>query len=74
MTRDPKDLHEPVDDVELIRRQQRDLETLRLVVEEQQAEIEELSARLGNLRASRWRKLGRRLGLVKTLDWERDES
>jgi len=55
-----------------IERLERDLETLALISREQEAEIRLLRERLEQLRASRWRKLGQRLGLAMTMDWERD--
>ncbi|MEL6498574.1 MAG: hypothetical protein AAF937_07525 [Planctomycetota bacterium] len=59
------------DEVRTIRRQARDLETLSLLCREQQAEIRLLRHRIEQLRASRWRRLGQRLGLAMTLPWER---
>lgn len=54
---------------------ERDLATLAKIGREQEAEIRLLRSRLAQLRASRWRKLGQRLGLAMTLDWEkRDEG
>lgn len=57
---------------ERIERLERDLETLALISREQEAENRLLRERLEQLRASRWRKLGQRLGLAMTMDWERD--
>ncbi|MCA9272271.1 MAG: hypothetical protein KDA31_04410 [Phycisphaerales bacterium] len=57
---------------ERIARLERDLETLALISREQEAEIRLLRERLDQLRASRWRKLGQRLGLAMTMDWERE--
>lgn len=57
---------------ERIARLERDLETLALISKEQEAEIRLLRERLDQLRASRWRKLGQRLGLAMTMDWERE--
>ncbi len=51
---------------------ERDLKTLALISREQEAEIQLLRERLDQLRASRWRKLGQRLGLAMTMDWERE--
>jgi predicted RNase H-like nuclease (RuvC/YqgF family) len=62
------------DDSERIRRLERDLAALNRLVHEQQAEIRLLRTRLGQLRASRWRKLGQRLGLAMTLDWEKRQG
>lgn len=60
---------------ERVARLERDLATLAGLGREQQAEIRLLRSRLAQLRASRWRKLGQRLGLVKRLEWEdRDEG
>lgn len=56
-----------------IRRLERDLETVSRISREQQAEIRLLRRRLDQLRASRWRKLGQRLGLAMTLPWERPD-
>lgn len=58
---------------ERIEKLERDLETLALISREQEAEIRLLRERLEQLRASRWRKLGQRLGLAMTMDWERDK-
>ncbi|MEO1583520.1 MAG: hypothetical protein AAFR96_02975 [Planctomycetota bacterium] len=62
------------DDLERIRRLERDLETLSRICREQQAEIRLLRSRVGQLRASRWRRLGQRLGLAMTLPWEVSEG
>lgn len=51
---------------------ERDLATLARMSREQEAEIRLLRSRLAQLRASRWRKLGQRLGLVKRMEWERE--
>ncbi|RNC80965.1 MAG: hypothetical protein ED559_03960 [Phycisphaera sp.] len=64
-------LDEPIDDAELARRLARDIETLRRICEDQEDEIRLLRHRIEQLRASRWRKLGQRLGLAMTLDWEK---
>lgn len=53
---------------------ERDLTTLARISREQEAEIRLLRSRLAQLRASRWRKLGQRLGLVKRLEWEGREE
>lgn len=66
-------MDEPIDDAELARRLTRDIETLRRICEDQEDEIRLLRHRIEQLRASRWRKLGQRLGLAMTLDWERPE-
>ena len=58
---------------ERIEKLERDLETLALISREQEAEIRLLRERLKQLRASRWRKLGQRLGLAMTMEWERDK-
>ncbi|MEO1715974.1 MAG: hypothetical protein AAFR76_02580 [Planctomycetota bacterium] len=60
-------------DQQTIRRLERDLETVSRISREQQAEIRLLRHRLDQLRASRWRRLGQRLGLAMTLPWERPE-
>ncbi|MEO1535730.1 MAG: hypothetical protein AAFS11_09265 [Planctomycetota bacterium] len=57
-----------------IRRLERDLETVSRISREQQAEIRLLRRRLDQLRASRWRKLGQRLGLAMTLPWEKSDQ
>ncbi|MEO0630150.1 MAG: hypothetical protein AAFY46_05420 [Planctomycetota bacterium] len=57
-----------------IRRLERDLETVSRISREQQAEIQLLRRRLDQLRASRWRKLGQRLGLAMTLPWEKSDQ
>ena len=58
---------------ERIEKLERDLETLAQISREQEAEIRLLRERLKQLRASRWRKLGQRLGLAMTMEWERDK-
>ncbi len=59
---------------ERIVRLERDLKTLALISREQEAEIRLLRERLGQLQASRWRKLGQRLGLAMTMDWEKPDD
>ena len=59
------------DQLERIRQLERDLETLGRLSREQNAEIRMLRFRIEQLRASRWRRLGQRLGLAMTMDWER---
>jgi len=59
---------------ERIAQLERDLATLARIGREQEAEIRLLRSRLAQLRASRWRKLGQRLGLAMTLDWERRDE
>ncbi|MEM1071485.1 MAG: hypothetical protein AAGB48_09505 [Planctomycetota bacterium] len=59
------------DTQEKIRRLERDLETVSSLSRSQSAEIRVLRTRIAQLRASRWRKLGQKLGLAMTLDWER---
>lgn len=73
MTRREQRLDEAIDDAELARRLARDIETLRRICAEQEDEIELLRHRIEQLRASRWRRLGQRLGLAMTLDWEKPE-
>ncbi|MFI4871270.1 MAG: hypothetical protein ACIARQ_05610 [Phycisphaerales bacterium JB061] len=51
---------------------ERDLQTLAQISREQEAEIRLLRERIEQLRASRWRKLGQRLGLAMTMDWEKE--
>ncbi|MEM8757045.1 MAG: hypothetical protein AAGF47_04600 [Planctomycetota bacterium] len=59
------------DDAERVRKLERDLAALSRINREQSAEIRVLRGRIGQLRASRWRRLGQRLGLAMTMDWER---
>ena len=59
------------DELERVRRLERDLETLGRLCREQNAEIRLLRLRIRQLQASRWRRLGQRLGLAMTMDWER---
>ena len=73
MTDEGHRLDEPIDDAELARRLARDIETLRRICEDQEDEIRLLRHRIEQLRASRWRKLGQRLGLAMTLDWEKPD-
>ena len=73
MTDEGQRLDEPIDDAELARRLERDIETLRRICAEQEDEIRLLRGRVEQLRASRWRRLGKRLGLAMTLDWEKPE-
>ena len=61
------------DDLERIRKLERDLQTISRVCREQQAEIRVLRLRIRQLRASRWRSLGQRLGLAMTMPWEKSE-
>lgn len=61
------------DDLERIRKLERDLQTISRVCREQQAEIRVLRLRIRQLRASRWRRLGQRLGLAMTMPWEKSE-
>lgn len=61
------------DDRRRVHRLERDLETVSRICREQQAEIRLLRVRLDQLRASRWRRLGQRLGLAMTLPWEKSE-
>ena len=51
---------------------ERDLQTLAQISREQETEIRLLRERIEQLRASRWRKLGQRLGLAMTMDWEKE--
>ena len=67
-------LDEQVDAEERVRRLERDLETLARICDEKQDQIELLEGRIEQLRASRWRRLGQRLGLAMTMDWEKPES
>lgn len=73
MTDEGHRLNESIDDAELSRRLARDIETLRRICEDQEDEIRLLRHRIEQLRASRWRKLGQRLGLAMTLDWEKPD-
>lgn len=59
------------DQLERLRQLERDLQSLSTLCREQQAHIRLLQGRIRSLQASRWRKLGQRLGLAMTLDWER---
>ncbi len=61
------------DEQEPAGRLERDLETLSRICREQQAEIRLLRHRLDQLRASRWRRLGQRLGLAMTMPWEKPD-
>ncbi len=59
---------------ERVRRLERDIETLAKICEEKEQQIRLLSSRIEQLRASRWRKIGQRLGLAMTMDWEKPEG
>lgn len=61
------------DDLERIRKLERDLATISRICREQQAEIRVLRLRIRQLRSSRWRRLGQRLGLAMTMPWEKSE-
>ena len=67
------DADDPRDEDQRVRTLTRDLDTVSRICREQQAEIRLLRGRLDQLRASRWRKLGQRLGLAMTLPWEKIE-
>ena len=62
-----------MDDAERARRLERDLETLARICEEKDAQITLLQGRIGQLQASRWRRLGQKLRLAMTMDWEKPE-
>lgn len=53
---------------------ERQRDRLRESVSSSNAQINLLRSRLSELLASRWRKLGQRLGLAMTLPWERDPN
>ncbi|PHQ80641.1 MAG: hypothetical protein COB69_05650 [Phycisphaera sp.] len=74
MTQSGPRLDEPMDDAERARRLERDLETLARICEEKDAHIALLQSRIEQLQASRWRKLGQRLRLAMTMDWEKPEG
>lgn len=74
MSADRQRLDEQVDAEERVRRLEQDLETLARICDEKQDQIELLEGRIEQLRASRWRRLGQRLGLAMRMDWEKPES
>lgn len=49
-------------------------DTLATLSKQQEVEVKMLRGRLHDLLASRWRKLGRRIGIAKTLPWERQAA
>jgi prefoldin subunit 5 len=63
-----------MDDAGCTHRLERDIETLAQICKEKDEEIAQLRDRIRQLQASRWRKLGQRLRLAMTMDWEKPEG
>ncbi len=57
-----------------IQRLRGDLQTLAARSEQSARALEQANERVHNLMASRWRKLGQRLGVAMVMPWERDTS
>jgi chromosome segregation ATPase len=72
--RERDDLRSRVDEVgRRIRSLESDREALTRLCEQQENEKAVLRSHLDDLLASRWRKLGQRVGIAMTLPWEREE-
>lgn len=57
-----------------VQRLRGDLQTLATQTEQSARALDQANERVHNLMASRWRKLGQRLGVAMVMPWERDAS